>query len=197
MHISLLLFAVGLALSSAVFLVALLELLFTVQRRRITRKLEEEIKGLKANYNTSLNKLVLEDDAKLEEADKTAESVKTQVEAEKKLLADEYQKKLDSITQKSDKELDTAQAKAHKLQREAKMKADEYLHDRQKEVEQELMDLVIAVTKKVLPQGINYEGQKELVKHALQELRSEKESDTWKMLRPEKISGKPLLVSSI
>ena len=175
MHTSLFIFSVGISLSVTVFLVTLIELLFTLQRRRITRKIEEEVKGLKANYNEALNKLVLEDDAKLAAQDKEAEEAKKLMEAEKQKLSEEFQKQFDAITQKSDKALGSAKAHAKKLEHEAKMKAEEYLQERQHEVEQELMDLVIAVTKKVLPQGISYDGQKELVKHALAELRNEKE----------------------
>ena len=55
------------------------------------------------------------------------------------------------------------------MQAEAELKAEEYLASRKAEVEQELMNLVMSVTKKVLPEGLNYDAQKELVMHALQD----------------------------
>jgi flagellar biosynthesis/type III secretory pathway protein FliH len=54
------------------------------------------------------------------------------------------------------------------------MKAEEYLATRQKEVEADLMNLVMHVTKKVLPKGISYEAHKDLVVAALRDVKIEK-----------------------
>ena len=47
------------------------------------------------------------------------------------------------------------------------------LATRQKEVESDLMDLVMSVTKKVLPDSLTYDVQKQLVLDALRDVKSE------------------------
>ena len=156
-------------------MLSVIELILTARRRHIGEELEKHIKDLKANYNTSLNRVVLEDEAKMEELEKQAESTQETASPDKDALAAEYEAKLAQVTAKSEKAVEAAQAKAKKLEEEAKLKASEYLAERQKEVEDELMELVLNVTKKVLPQGITYQGQSELVLQALRDVRLEKE----------------------
>jgi hypothetical protein len=172
---SILFFAVGASLSGTLFLVAILELLLTVRRRKVAEELEAHIKALKADYNTSLNRVVLEDEAKMEEIEKQAPEGEASSGPETEALAAEYEAKLAEVTAKSDKAVEAARAKAKKLEQEAKEQASAYLAERQKEVEEELMDLVLNVTKKVLPAGITYQAQADLVLQALRDARLEKE----------------------
>lgn len=165
-------FAVAASILGTVFLVSLIELIFTIRRRRVHRHIQEQIKAIRAQYNNSINQLVLEDESKIESTEKELAQATSQVQEEKIALEKNYKEKIDSITQKSKKALEAAKARAKKLEEEAELKADEYLQSRQKEVEEELMNLVIAVTKKVLPAGISYEIQKELVIQALKDLKT-------------------------
>jgi len=165
-----LIYLIGAYLSGTVFVVALIELVFTMRRRKANNELQKAIKEMKSHYNQSINKLVLQDDAEINEAEKAAQASTEQLEAQKQALETEHQAKIDELTKESEKALDAAKAKAKKLQEEAKLKADEYMTNRQKEVEEELMDLVLSVTKKVLPEGLTYDIQKELVMHAFKDV---------------------------
>lgn len=169
----LLFFAILACIAGIIFFVSLLELIFTTRRRKVNEELQAKLKELRATYNTSVNKMVLEDEAKIEEAEKQAELAAQKVEEEKKALEADYQAQIADITADSRKALDTAKAKAKKLEQEAHQKAEAYLAERQKEVEEELMNLVISVTKKVLPEGISYDAHKELVMQALRDVRIE------------------------
>lgn len=164
-------FAIGVSLAFTVLVVSIVELIFTVKRRKAAHEVEQKIKQMKADYNASINALVLEDEKKLEEAEEKGESVETQAKQQEEELKAEFETKLDAITKDSTKALDTAKARAKKLEAEARQKADEYMKNRQQEVEEELMNLVLSVTKKVLPAGISYENHKELVMQALREVK--------------------------
>ena len=89
-------------------------------------------------------------------------------------LTAEHDAQIKALREKSHKALEKAEEKAHKLEHDAKQQAEEYLEKRKKEVEAELMDLVIKVTKKVLPEGLTYEAHKELVVQALRDVRTDK-----------------------
>ena len=171
-----LLFATISALLGTVFLVSLLELILTIRRRKISEGLRQKVKELRATYNESVNKLVLDDDAKLAAIEEKLNTATATLTEEKANLEKSYQEKIDGITAKSEKALKQAQLKAKKLSEEAKEKADEYSKERRKEVEDELMNLVISVSKKVLPDGISYEAQKELVMQALNDVKTEDNS---------------------
>lgn len=171
----LIVFVVGAAVSGTFFCVSFIELLLTIRRRKAQAELDQHIKELKASYNEQLNRVVLEDEAKLEELEEKATN-EVSTDTERDILKTEYEAKLAEVTAKSNKAVDAAKAKAKKLEQEAKLQADEYLAERQQEVEEELMDLVLSVTKKVLPEGITYEGQKELVLQALRDVRLDKDS---------------------
>lgn len=171
-----LIYAAGASIAATVFLVALVELIFTRRRRKIDQEISEKMKALKASYNESVNKMVLEEESKLEEADERTEALNKQLEEERATLEKDFKTQLDDIQTHTQKEIAAAKAKAKKLHEEAQLKAEEYLESRKKEVEEELMNLVISVTKKVLPEGLAYDTQKELVMQALRDVKAPKHS---------------------
>lgn len=166
-------FAVGASIIGIVFFVALIELLMTVRRRKAYAEMESKIKELRATYNESVNKLVVEGDTKIVESEKQVTEVLGQVEGTKQAIAGEYEAKLEKLRQDADKEVAHAKAHAKKLEAEAKLKAEEYLASRKDEVEHDLMDLVLSVTKKVLPESLEYSVQKQLVLEALRDVKQE------------------------
>ncbi len=173
-----LIFIIGAYVSGTVFVVAVIELIFTLRRRKANRELQQAIKQMKSHYNQSINKLVLEDDAQIQKVEEEIQTSSQQLESQKEELEAAHQAKIDELTAQSEKALDAAKAKAKRLQEEAKVQADEYLRSRQKEVEDELMDLVISVTRRVLPEGLDYTIQKELVTQALKDLQVGPKKDT-------------------
>jgi hypothetical protein len=164
-------FAAASSLLAAIFLVSLIELIFTVKRNRVNFQLQNQIKEMKAAYNGQINQIVLEEGDKLDNADQLT----SEIESEKAKLEQEYQDKIDGITAKSQKSLEKARERARSLEKDARQEAEDYLKSRQKEVENDLLNLVISVSKKVLPEGISYQDQKKLVIHALEELKEETE----------------------
>jgi flagellar biosynthesis/type III secretory pathway protein FliH len=166
-------FAIGASVLGAVFFVSLIELIYAIRRRRIHEELNAQIKEIKSSYTDSVNKLVLQEDEKLSSVETQIEAATQQIEQEKEVLKSEYEAKIEHIQEASEKAVAHAKAKAKKYEEDAKDQAKAYVDERKKEVEQELMDLVIQVTKKVLPQGITYDIQKELVMKALEDLRAE------------------------
>lgn len=166
-------FATIATIGLSVFIIAGAELILSIRRRHVNEKLQKQVQELKATYTQKVNEVVLEDEAKIAEAEKKAKELKKTLEAEKDELEDEYKEKIDGITATSSKALAAAKAKAKKLEEEAKDKADKYFNERTKEVENELMNLVISVTKKVLPDGLTYDAHKELVMQALKDLKAE------------------------
>lgn len=170
---SIFIFAAGASLVGIVFFVSLIELFFTMRRRKSHVALEARIKELKTTYNESVNSLVIEGEGKLEETEKQVEQLSGQVEGTKEQITNEYEEKLTKLQTETEKELAAAKAKAKRLEQQAKQKAEEYLASRKDEVEHDLMDLVLSVTKKVLPASLNYEVQKELVLEALRDVKAE------------------------
>jgi len=166
-------FALGASVSGAIFLVALLELIFTVRRRKIREGLEIKLQELKAAYNQSVNQMVLDEEGKLAAAEKEIEEAHTIVETEKETITKEYEEQIKELEKHSSTALLKAKEKAKRLEEEAKMKAENYLETRKTEVEQELMNLVMNVTKKVLPESLSYDLQKELVIRALEDAKTE------------------------
>jgi len=175
MHSALLIFIIASIITGTIFLVALFELIFTVKRRKVQDELQTKVHQLKTTYNESINKMVVEEDGKLEEAEKEVAAAADQAKIEKEHLEESYKEQLEEATHDSKAAMERAKARAHKLEEEARMKADEYVANRQQEVEEELMDLVMHVTKKVLPQGLTYEGHKDLVLSALRDIKVAKE----------------------
>lgn len=170
---ALFIFAIGASIVGIVFFVSLIELILTIRRRKAQHELEAKIKELKTTYNESVNKLVLEGEGKLEETEKQVADLAGQAESTKVQVTTEYEAKLEKLQKDADKEVAAAKARAKKLEAEAKLKAEEYLASRKDEVEHDLMDLVMSVTKKVLPQGLDYTMQKELVLEALRDVKAE------------------------
>jgi flagellar biosynthesis/type III secretory pathway protein FliH len=160
-------YAVGATISGTIFLVALVELFFIIRRRKVREELEHKLQELKTKYNESVNTLVAEEEGKLEEADKQVEAAHAEVTTQKEELTKHYQEEIKKLEENSKEALEHARARAKKLEEEAKMKAEAYLETRKTEVEQELMNLVMNVTKKVLPESLSYDLQKELVMRAL------------------------------
>jgi flagellar biosynthesis/type III secretory pathway protein FliH len=158
-------FAIGASIVGIVFFVSLIELIITIRRRKAHHALEARIKELKTTYNESVNHLLIEGEGKLEETEKQVTDISGKVEGEKAQITTEYEAKLEKLKEEADKEV--AHAKA------AKLKAEEYLASRKDEVEHDLMDLVMSVTKKVLPESLDYQAHKELVLEALRDVRSE------------------------
>lgn len=167
----------GATIVGTIFFVSLIELLFTIKRRKEHATLEKQIKELKAAYNESVNKMVVEGDTKLDETEQQVSTLNQQLAGTTEQLTKEYEEKLKKQQEDTEKELAAAKAKAKKHEQEAKLKAEEYLATRQKEVEHDLMDLVMSVTRKVLPESLTYEIQKELVLEALRDVKQEKHAD--------------------
>jgi len=166
-------FSLAAVVVGTIFLVSLLELLLSIRRRKVNQELQNQIKELKAQYNTSINELVLKDDAAITTTESQLQEATAALATEKEALEGEYKKKLADLTKSSKKSLDAAKERASHLKDEAEQQADDYLASRKQEVEEELMNLVIAVSKKVLPKGISYEAQKELVMEALRDVKAE------------------------
>jgi flagellar biosynthesis/type III secretory pathway protein FliH len=161
-------------ISGIVFVLAFIELILTVKRRKAAEQMEHSFKEIKARFNQTINKIVLDDDSKIEIAEKETEDVQSHLSEEKASIEKSFQEKIDAMTAESQKALSAAKAKAAAMEQSAKKEASSYLQSRQKEVEEELMNLVISVTKKVLPEGISYEGHKELVTKALRDVQTKK-----------------------
>lgn len=166
----LLVFFIIACLAAGVLLVSLVELAFTVRRRKAQENLQGQLKELRAAYNESVNKLVLEGDSQLIDTEQQLDELNGASDSVKEELSAEHSKELDALREKSRKALEKAEEKAHRLEAEAKESADAYMKQRRKEVEAELMDLVITVSKKVLPEGISYDAHKELVAQALKDV---------------------------
>jgi len=175
MHELVAFFAIA-CLSGAILLVSIVELAFTVRRRKVQESLERQLKELRVAYNESVNKLVLEGDSKLTETEQQLEEVGTQAATIKEQLEQDHAAEINELKEKSRKALERAQEKARTLEKEAKEQAGAYLEKRKKEVEDELMNMVITVVKKVLPAGITYEAHKELVAEALRDIKTDKAS---------------------
>lgn len=171
LHPTFLFFLLIATLAGTIFLLALIELLFTRQRRKVNKQLQEQLHAIKVSYNESINKIVLEADAKSEDSGKDSSQalLAKQKEAAAKLEIT-YKEELEKAAHSQDQALAKAKARAKQLEAEAKQRADEYLASRQKEVEADLMDLVLHVTKKVLPETLTYDIHKELVLQALREV---------------------------
>ncbi|CAN5129775.1 hypothetical protein BH11PAT4_BH11PAT4_1180 [soil metagenome] len=165
----LILFAAGASIAATIFLVAALELVFTIRRRKLHEQLDAKVKEMKSNYNQSVNQLVMEEEQKLQEADQHVETVTTKAEEDKQSIESDFKARMEKLEEETQKALDKAKEHAKKLEAEAKLKAEEYLESRKDEVEQELMNLVMSVTKKVLPQSLTYDIQKQLVINALKD----------------------------
>lgn len=172
-----LIFAIGAVISATVFFLSLIELFFTMRRRKVNEQILEQFRNLKANYNQSVNQLVHEEEAKLQDADQTLEEIQSQTEDERKDLELAFKEKIARLEKRSEKALKRAEEHAKKMEEEARMKAEEYLETRKGEVEAELMNLVLTVTKKVLPEGLDYQVHKELVMRALQDAKTSSAKD--------------------
>jgi F0F1-type ATP synthase membrane subunit b/b' len=169
----LLIFSAAAALLATVFLVSLLELIFTIKRRKVHEGLQRQIKDLKASYNESINQLVIQDDATITTAEQQVTTLTSSLTGEKETLEKTYKTQLEEVTASSKKALEAAKKRADKVRQEAEAEANDYLASRKQEVEEELMNLVIEVSKKVLPKGISYEAQKELVMEALRDVQTD------------------------
>lgn len=165
------LFAVGASIVGTVFFISLIELIFTIQRRKANAELEAKLQELKGTYTEQVNNLVMEEEEKIEEVEEEVKQVSEQLAKEKEVIESQYKTQIADITSDSKKSLEAAKQKAKRLEHEAKLKAEEYLSTRKQEVEEDLMNLVLSVTKKVLPEGLTYEVQKELVLAALKDVR--------------------------
>ena len=167
----LLIFSIVASLAAAICLLSMVELALTVRRRRIAERLHGQLKDFKASYNETINRLVLEQDA--DSAPKPEQESQSAVPTEDRAaIEEEVKKKYEGLEEKNRKALENARARAKKLEDEAKHQADDYLSSRKKEIEEELMGLVISVSKKVLPEGISYDAHKELVMQALREVKT-------------------------
>ena len=173
MPTAILIFITIAVIAATVFAVSLLELFLTSRRLRIEAGLRRQISDLKSQYNLNLNRIVLEDDAKLSEVDKQIAILSEHSQSEETPAASLAETSAQTELEQSRKELERAKQRAKKSDEIAHQKADDYFKTRQAEVENELMDLVIDVTKRVLPEGLTYEVHKELVLQALQQVRSE------------------------
>ena len=171
-------FAIGATVAGTMFLVALVELFFTVRRRKVHEELTHKLQEIKVSYNQTLNSVVTEQETKLEESDKAVEAAHAEVEAQKAELTKEFEDQVDQVKAKSGHAVEIAKARAKKMEKEAEMKAEAYLETRKTEVEQELMNLVMNVTKKVLPASLPYEIQKELVINALRDAKTGNDNDS-------------------
>ena len=169
----LLFFGIGASVAGGIFVVALVELLFSRKRKKVEHEIKEQIDGLKESYSTTLGQVTTQDAEKLSAARKEVDAIKSSLGKEKEDLEAKYKAELDEALADSQKELESAKAKAKKLQEQAKLQADEYMASRTKEVEDELVGLVLDVTKRVLPGTLTYEIHKELVLQALRDVRGD------------------------
>ena len=160
-------------ISATVFFVSFLELVLTYRRRRIDAELILKQREMRAQYNLSLNQIVLSSDAKLLALEKERNNISEQYQTEQSSLTANAELSTKRELDQSHKELERAKKRAKKMEGIAEQKADEYFKTRQTEVEAELMDLVLKVTKEVLPESLEYNAHKELVMQALQQVRSE------------------------
>lgn len=165
--------ALGAGIIGTIFFVSLIELLFTLRRRKVHAQLEERLKQVKVSYNEGVNKIVMESEAKVDSTEEQLKKASEQLQSTEAEAKAKFEAELEKVKTQSDKQIDAAKAKAKKFEAEAKEKAEAYYATRQKEVERDLMNLVISVTKKVLPQGLTYEVQKDLVLEALRNVKSE------------------------
>lgn len=173
MPTTILIFITIAVVAATVFAVSLLELFLTSRRLRIEAGLRRQISDLKSEYNLSLNRIILEDDAKLSEVETQIAALSEQDQNKPNPEVAAAESSAQAELEQSRKELERAKQRAKKSDEIARQKADDYFKTRQAEVENVLMDLVIDVTKKVLPDGLTYEVHKELVLQALQQVRSE------------------------
>lgn len=161
------------SLAATVFFVALLELIFTTKRAKVVGELTEKVKEIRQSFTVQTNALVQEQEAKLSEAEAKVQAATAEAEEAKKATEAELKAKLAKVKSSSAKEVERAREHAREMEKEAERKADEYLESRKEEVEQELLNLVINVTRKVIPDGISYDVHKELVMRALLDAKTE------------------------
>lgn len=167
-------FAIGASIVGTIFLVSIIELIFTIRRRKIMAELNTKMVEMKEQYGQTITSIT-ETEKELEKKEaKKIKDLRTKLDEEKTAFEKEYEEKLKDITTKNLRSVNSAKALASRMKKEAELEAGEYLAKRKKEVEQELMNLVISVSKKVLPEGISYDAQKELVKRALEEIQEKK-----------------------
>jgi flagellar biosynthesis/type III secretory pathway protein FliH len=167
----LLFFLIGASIAGSIFLVSLVELVFTVRRRRIEEALSIQMDELKNRYSSTLEQVTTTEEAKVVEAEKAVDAVRGQVADERKNLETAHAEELAKVKEVAEKELSAAKTKAKNLEQKAKLQAEEYLATRQREVEEDLMNLVLDVTKRVLPESLTYEIQRDLVLQALREVK--------------------------
>ena len=161
------------SLAATIFLVALFELIFSVRRRKVMLAVELKVKEMKQSYTEQTNTLMQEQELKLQEAELKAETALQEAETVKSSSASELKERMSKLRATAAKEVDRAKEHAKAMEQEAERKADEYLESRKEEVEQELLSLVMSVTRKVIPTGISYDVHKELVMRALQDAKTE------------------------
>lgn len=166
---SLLIFLIGAIVSAAVLVVSGVELVLSVQRRKKIEALTQQITEIKAQYTAELNKLTLKEDEVLDAKEDEIEALKDELKEETGNLEEKYKDKLDAANKKAKHALEKAKAEVSKIEGKAKAEAEAYMEKRKAEVEEELVDLVMNVSRKVLPKGISYEAQKDLVMQALRD----------------------------
>lgn len=163
-------FALGAGISGTILIMSGFELFFTIKRRKHMQALETQLATLKTGVTEQMNKLTLErDQMAVDQAAAEAEMEK-QLKEEKKMLETKFEEKLEKAKAKGGVALAEARKEARELEKHAEDQAEAYLEKRKAEVEEELVDLVVDVSKRVLPKGISYQAQKELVMQALRDL---------------------------
>jgi flagellar biosynthesis/type III secretory pathway protein FliH len=162
-------FAIGASIAGAIFLVSLVELILTVRRRKIKESLEKKLADLKAAYNMSVSQLTLEKSTESEKLSQIEQQLTEKFTAEKTELEKDLHSKVSEVEKKANQALNRAKEKAKALQAEAQLKAEEYLEKRRDEVEDDLQELVLSITKRVLPEGLTYEVHRDLIAAALKE----------------------------
>lgn len=170
-------FSFGSTIILTIFLVTLIEFILSHTRKEHT---EETIKvdedALKKEHEKAISDLKKDYEEKLKAATtEEKKEDKKEDSSEKETLVKKYEEKIAELSTGNSKALEKAKEKIKTMEDAAKVEIEEYMKNREEEVEDQLMDLVLSVTKKVLPAGLPYEIQKDLVLKSLQEVRSEEE----------------------
>lgn len=169
-----LIFSLGTTVILTIFLVTLIEFVLSHGRKGESEKEETDHEKIEEEHKKELADLKKKYETKLKEAEKAATDAPLDVsKAEEDDMAKKYEAQIAEMTSSNEKELEKAKEKIKKMEADAKIEVEEYMNARESEVEDQLMELVLSVTKRVLPDGLTYEIQKELVSSALQEARSE------------------------
>lgn len=151
-----------------------LGLYFNSRERKITRVADKKFEEIKENYIAQ----IIHRKAKEKQDIERLKGIVAKLQDKQRELATEkppppppsYLKKVDEIMQK-------ATEKAKKIEAAVQENAKKFLDEQKTEVQTKMVDMVIGVSKKVLPKALNYEDHKSLIEEALGEIEGEVKDD--------------------